>query len=339
MKLRSVAELEPRDKRVFVRVDWNVTLGKALQVVDDTRIRRTKKTILDLVERGAKRVILGSHLGKAEEGRSIRPVVEYAEGVIGEKIEFCGASSSCKGIEGKIVMLENLRLNPGEDNNGEGYVEELVRQADCYVNEAFGVSHRRAASVVGIAKKLPSYAGYNLIEEVERLQTSIDDPERPLVIIMGGAKVEDKLKILELMSQKADKLLLGGKLANEYQQKGLVLGGKAEVLLPVEGDDILDIGERTREIYAREIRQAKTIIWNGPMGMVEDKEYKAGTHAIYEALMENEPAEVVVGGGDTLAAIRDEKHLERIDWISTGGGAMLKLIEKGTLPGLEVLKR
>jgi 3-phosphoglycerate kinase len=155
---------------------------------------------------------------------------------------------------------------------------------------------------------------------------------------MGGSKVEDKLKLLDVISRKADTLLLGGKLANEYQKRKIELSGKARVIIPVEGDELLDIGEGTSKIFAEEISKAQTVIWNGPMGKVEDEQYRAGTHKLYEALIENEPADVIVGGGDTLAAISDEAHLERIDYVSTGGGAMLKLIETGTLVGLEVLK-
>jgi len=172
------------------------------------------------------------------------------------------------------------------------------------------------------------------VEEVERITKAVEEPRRPLVVIMGGAKVKDKLSLLEVISTKADVLLLGGKLANEYQQQGVQLSGEARVLVPSEGSGLLDIGEETQGVFAREIASAGTVIWNGPMGKVEEPDYRAGTHGVYEALTKNEPANVLVGGGDTLAAIHHEKHRERIDWISTGGGAMLELLEKGTLPGI-----
>lgn len=338
--MRVVSELTPKEKKVVVRVDWNVTLGRALQVVDDTRIRRTERTIKYLVDGGAKQVVLVSHLGKAEEKRSIRPVALYAAKLLGEEIELCATVSECHRAKGRLVMLENVRLWAGEEKNDPEFVRELVSLGEVYVNEGFGVSHRNSASVIGIAKLLPSYAGFNLTEEVRRIERAMEEPKRPLIVVMGGAKVKDKIKLLKVMSEKADSLLLGGKLANEYMELGLKLEARSEVLLPVDGvgEPYLDIGEKTQKMFAEKIAKAKTVIWNGPMGKVEEEEYRAGTHAVYEALTHNESAEVIVGGGDTLAAIRNEKHLERIDFVSTGGGAMLELIEKGSLPGLEVLK-
>lgn len=338
MTLRSVTELAPRGKKVLVRVDWNVTLGKALQVVDDTRIRRSEKTIWYLLSGGARQVVLCSHLGKTGEGRRIAPVVEYAGKVIGEPITFVDTLTRLHVCTDRLVMLPNLRLDPGEDSNDPEFARELAAGMDAYVNEAFGVCHRAAASVVGVAELLPAYAGFNLAEEVERIGRVMEEPKRPLVVVMGGAKVEDKLGVLERLSQRADVILLGGKLANEYQQKGVRLGGGARVVVPVEGANLLDIGQKSRELFAREIAGAGTVVWNGPMGKVEKQEYRQGTHAVYEALMANEPADVLVGGGDTLAAIHGEKYLERIDWVSTGGGAMLKLIEEGELVGLKVLQ-
>lgn len=347
LKLKSVEKMDPRGKRMLVRVDWNVTLGnpfddaqgyRVLQVVDDTRIRRTEKTIRYLLDGGAMQVVLCSHLGKAEEGKSIEPVVDYSGKLLSEEIAFCKTVSQCHDATSQLVMLENLRFWPGEESNNAEFARELARLGEVYVNEAFGECHREVASIVGVAKLLSSYAGFNLVEEVKRIRGAMENPKRPLVVIMGGAKVEDKIKLLAVLSTKADTLLLGGKLANEFVQRGVKLEGGAKVVVPFEGDDLLDIGEETQRVFVEEIARAGTVVWNGPMGKVEEEEYRAGTHAVYEALMANEPAEVIVGGGDTLTAIRDEKHLERIDWVSTGGGAMLKLIEKGTLPGLEVLR-
>ena len=165
-----------------------------------------------------------------------------------------------------------------------------------------------------------------------------ENPEHPFVVVMGGAKVEDKLPLLKLLAERADTILVGGKLANELQGESIMLKGKANVILPVEGSDILDIGEQTRKIFEAEIAKAKTIVWNGPMGRVEDVEYRAGTEAIFNAIARNEGAYTLVGGGDTLSAVSHEKQISRIDHVSTGGGSMLKLLEKGSLPGLLVLK-
>jgi phosphoglycerate kinase len=190
---------------------------------------------------------------------------------------------------------------------------------------------------VGIPKYLPSYAGLWLQDEVETIMKVREKPERPYVVVMGGAKVEDKIKLIEVLSQSADTILLGGKLANEYARRGIKVTGKAKIMIPIEGSDLLDIGEETQKLYAGEIAKAKTVVWNGPMGRVEDPQYQAGTEAIYEAMTANVEAYTLVGGGDTLASISKEEHLDRIDHVSTGGGAMLKLLEQGSLVGVEAL--
>ena len=178
-----------------------------------------------------------------------------------------------------------------------------------------------------------------LQDEVETIIKVRDNPERLYVVVMGGAKVDDKIKLIEVLSQSADTILLGGKLANEYVQRGMKVSGKAKILTPVEGSDLLDIGVETQKLYASEIAKAKTVVWNGPMGKVEEVQYQAGTRAIYEALCANESAYTLVGGGDTLASIGKDEHLTRIDHVSTGGGAMLALMESGDLPGLSALRQ
>ncbi|EKD80337.1 MAG: Phosphoglycerate kinase [uncultured bacterium] len=333
-QLRTIKQADVRGKRIIVRVDWNVTIGKALQIVDDTRIVRTLPTIKWVLGHDAKQVILMSHLGKAEERRSLRPISEYASKLLGEEISF--------GEESRVMMLENLRLNAGEDKNDSEFAKQLAQYGDVYVNEAFGECHRESASIVGITKYLPSYAGLWLREEVETILKVRENPEHPYVVVMGGAKVEDKIKLIEVLSEQADTILLGGKLANPSSlselRRGTVSMGKARILTPLEKGELLDIGEETQKLFAGEIAKAKTVVWNGPMGMVEDPQYRTGTEAIYKAINLNEAAYTVVGGGDTLAAIRQEKHLTRIDHISMGGGAMLKLLESGNLVGVEVLK-
>ena len=337
--MRKLTELNPAGKRVVVRVDWNVSLGRALQVVDDTRIKRTVPTVRWLLDNGARQVVLFSHLGKHGEGKSLREVAKYAERLVGEPVSFCETAEQC-GVDttSRVILLENLRMWEGEDRNDSAFAKQLASLGEVYVNEAFGECHRESASIIGIPTLISGYAGLNLVEEVETLLRVRDNSERPFVVVMGGAKVEDKLKLLEMMSQKADTLLIGGKLANEFVRQKLKLTGTAKVVVPAEGVNLLDIGEETRKIFAEAIASAKTVVWNGPMGKVEDEQYQAGTHAIYEALVANQSAYTVVGGGATLAASRDEKHLERIDFVSTGGGAMLKLLEQGTLVGLRVLE-
>lgn len=336
--MHKLEELDPREKKVLVRVDWNVTIGKTLQIVDDTRIRRTIPTLRWLKTRGVRQVTILAHLGKTGEEQSLMEVARYAEKLFGQPIKFWQTLEQCQSdTESRVKMLENLRMWEGEDKNEPGFAEQLASMGEVYVNEAFGEAHRESASIVGIPQLLPGYAGINLEQEVATIRKVVDNPERPLVVIMGGAKVDDKIKLLDMMSHKADVLLIGGKLANEFGQRGIELTGKAKIVVPVEGYDLLDIGEETQQIFHDEIAQAKTVIWNGPMGKVEE-DYRAGTQAVYEALIRNKRAFTVVGGGDTLAAIREEKQLERIDFVSTGGGAMLKLIERGTLPGIEALR-
>ena len=267
MNLKSINTCDIYGKRVVVRVDWNVTLGHALQIIDDTRIVRTLPTIKNLIAKGAAQIVIISHLGKAEEKRSIEMVAEYASNLLGEEIMLYKTIQDCRDdTVSRVIMLENVRLWDGEDSNEPGFARELASMGEIYVNEAFGECHRESASIVGITKYLPSYSGLWLEDEVEAILRVRENPEHPFVVVMGGAKVEDKLPLLRLLSERADMILVGGKLANELQGQRIKLEGKAKVILPVEGSDILDIGEDTRKIFAAEIAKAKTIVWNGPMG-------------------------------------------------------------------------
>ncbi|MFH2019083.1 MAG: phosphoglycerate kinase [bacterium] len=386
MKLKTVREIEIKNKRVVMRVDYNVSLGKGLKVVDDTRITHTIPTIKYLLERGNK-IILMSHLGRPE-GKpdpklSLRPVAKHLGELLGEKIGFGETAEECNNIKERVGMLENLRFWPGEEENESGFARELASMGEIYVDDAFGAAHRAHASIVGIAKLLPAVAGLSLNYEVETILKAVETPKKPLVVIVGGAKVKDKIGMLFKLVQKADQILIGGGMANTFLcAKGYSMGksfcelkavevakqlletaekSKTLVMLPsdvIVGDlktgknggvklvqeikkeeQALDIGPRTQVVFGKVIAKAKTIIWNGPMGVFEEPQFAIGTDYIFHALTENPTAQVVVGGGDTLAAINKQEHLERIDHISTGGGAMLELIEKGTLPGIEVLKQ
>jgi phosphoglycerate kinase len=333
--LHTLDQAEITGKRVIIRVDWNVTLTESGAVADDTRIQKTLATIKWVIEHGAKQIVLLSHLGKAEEKKSLKPVVSYAQSLVGENILLFDQFDAVPS--GHLIMLENVRLWEGEDANDSLFAQKLATLGDLYIDEAFGEAHREAASIVGIPRSLPSFAGLQFAREVETILKVREHAEHPFVVVMGGAKVEDKIKLLDVLSNLADSILLGGKLANQFAISGLQLPGKARVISPVEGHDLFDIGPETQRLFSQEIAHAKTIVWNGPMGKVEDPQYRAGTEAIYDALTANEAAFTLVGGGDTLAAISRQEHKNRIDFISTGGGAMLKLLEKGTLPGIEVL--
>lgn len=343
MRMKRLLDLNPREKRVLVRVDWNVTRGKAMEIVDDMRIRKTEQTIKWLLKNGVKKIILLAHLGKPkgkESALSLKPIAQYAKEIMGIEIDFCKSfEEGLEMRESKVIMLENLRFWEGEQNNEHKFAKMLSNFGDDYVNEAFGESHRKVASIVGIPDYLPSFAGLWLERETEAILRVRENAEHPMVVVMGGAKVEDKLKLIEILSQRAEVILLGGKLANQFVNANLRFTNKAKIYTPIEGSGLLDIGEETQKLYASEIAKAKTVVWNGPMGMVEDVRYQAGTEAVFEAMMSNREAYTMVGGGDTLAAIKKQEHWERIDHISTGGGAMLQLLEKGTLPGIEALKQ
>lgn len=378
--MRTIDKTDFRNKAVIVRVDWNVTLGKALQIVDDTRIERTMPTIELLLDRGAKKIVLLSHLGKpggkADPKLSLTHIVRYVKKNLNMNISLCESLEDVKTCGERLVMLENLRFWPGEESNDPKFAQELAGLGEIYVNEAFGESHREVASIVGIPNWLPNYAGLWLRDEIETILKIRNWPAQPLVLVMGGAKIADKIKLLEYFRRKATTILLGGGIANTFlAAQGFEMGISlydpenvawakhlmeerkgARIILPIDAtlgeensefngavdnldkiNSIEDIGLATRKIFEAEIAIAATVIWNGPMGRVEQKEYRAGTQAIFEAISKNEKAYTLVGGGDTLASIGEDKHLRRIDHVSTGGGAMLKLLEAGTLPGIDAL--
>lgn len=284
---------------------------------------------------------------------------------------------------GEILVLENIRFYPGEADNDPRFARELAALGDVYVNDAFGVDHRIATSVVGLPRLLPSYGGLLLEKELEMIGGAIKNPKRPLVTIIGGAKVSDKIKLISKLITSADHLLLGGGLANPFLaaqgyeigksicEEGMVEQAQelidlakrknTEIVLPTDvivGDPhdnringqvfpadevpknlaILDIGPDSKAIFGSIIAKAGTIIWNGPVGLFENPEYRQGTDFIYYSIVHNPDAISIVGGGDTLAAISKKEYIDKITHISTGGGAMLELIEKGTLPGIEALK-
>jgi len=383
MKLKSVRDIEVNNKKVLMRVDYNVSLGKGLQIVDDTRIIHTLPTIKYLLERGCK-VVLMAHLGRPkgeyDEKLSLRPVSKHLEELLGEKVGFVKIGESLG--EERVTLLENLRFDPGEKSNSLEFAKKLARYGELYVNDAFGSSHRAHASVVGVTKILPGVAGLSMAKEVQVITEAVEKPKRPLVVIVGGAKVADKIQMLFKLVEKADTIIIGGGMANTFLlAEGYTMGksfcekdecgvakelldrareSKAKILLPIDVvvgnletgkhngavkvDKIpaemqaLDIGPETQLEYGKAIEKAGTVIWNGPMGVFEEPQFAMGTDYIYHCLTKNSTAMVVVGGGDTLAAISKKEYLERINHISTGGGAMLELIEKGTLPGIEAIR-
>jgi phosphoglycerate kinase len=335
-KPRSVRDAEVSGKRVLLRVDFNVPLEDA-RVADDTRIRAALPTIQLLLDREASGVRLLSHLGRpkgSDPAFSMEPVRgRLAELVSDERIE----------------LLENTRFDPGETQNDPEFARRLAEGCELYVNDAFGAAHRAHASTVAVAEILPAYAGLLLERELEELGALLKDPERPFIAVLGGAKVEDKIGVLESLSQRADTLLIGGKMAEEVEpREGYLLPRDVVVAAAFEADAEanvvpadevpdgwlgLDIGPDTRAAFAQCIGEARTVFWNGPMGVFEWQRFAEGTKAIAQAVAEAD-AHTVVGGGDSVRAVDELGLAERIDWVSTGGGASLELLEGKDLPGV-----
>jgi phosphoglycerate kinase len=334
-----VRDADVAGKRVLVRVDFNVPLEDG-RIADDTRIRAALPTIRLLLERGASEVILVSHLGrpKGEDPElSMRPVEEHLETLLDDE---------------RVRLLENVRFNPGETKNDPELARELAELADLYVNDAFGSAHRAHASTEGVARLLPAYAGLLLERELEELGGLLESPERPFVAVLGGAKVEDKIGVLNSLGERADTILVGGKMAEEVDaDDGLELPSDVVAAAAFDPDAEakvvafesvpdgwlgLDIGPQSRERFAELIRDGKTVFWNGPMGVFEWPRFADGTKAVAEAVASAD-AHTVVGGGDSVRAIEELGLADRIDWVSTGGGASLELLEGKELPGVAVI--
>jgi phosphoglycerate kinase len=340
---RSVRDADVAGKRVLVRADLNVPLEDG-QVADDTRIRAALPTLELLLERGAEDVAVCSHLGRPkgpDPAFSMRPVEEHLRQLLPDE---------------RITLLENTRFDPREAKNDNSFARELADARDLYVNDAFGSAHRAHASTVAVAELLPAYAGLLLERELEELGKLLGDVERPLVLISGGAKVEDKLGVLQNLGGKADHVLIGGKMAEEVRHENPL---DFEVVLPrdvvaasafepdaetrvVPYDQLpegwlgLDIGPETRADFGGRIRRAKTVFWNGPMGVFEWPRFAEGTKAVAEAVAEVDGF-TVVGGADSVRALHEVGLAERISWVSTGGGAALEFLEGKELPGVAII--
>jgi phosphoglycerate kinase len=343
---RSVRDADVAGKTVLVRSDLNVPLEDG-KVADDTRIRASLPTLALLLEGKAKAVRVCSHLGrpKSEEDRA-RYAMAPVESRLRELLP-----------DERLQVLENTRFEAGETTNDPAFAQELAEGCDLYVNDAFGSAHRAHASTEGVAHLLPAYAGLLLLAELEHLGKLLGDVERPFVLISGGAKVDDKLAVLEQLGGRADTVLIGGKMAEQMRVDNPldfavelpsdVVGAAAFAddaesgvyafdALP-EGWLGLDIGPETRERFASAVGAARTIFWNGPMGVFEWPRFAAGTKAVAEAVAANEQAYSVVGGADSVRALNELGLADRISWVSTGGGASLELLEGRELPGVAAI--
>lgn len=358
MNLPNVRKVNFSGKRVLVRVGFDAPIQKG-KMTDNFRIKKTLPTIKFLQNENAK-VILLSHLGKDKE--SLKPVANYLRSHL-KNFKFipvllgaAGKKEISRMKEGDVIMLENLRMDKGEEKNDKTFAKKLASLGEAYVNEAFSVSHRTHASIVGIPKYLPSYAGLLFESEVKNL-TAAFRPKRPFLLILGGVKFESKLGVLERFIKIADKIFIGGALANNFfRLKGIdidksLFGEKvsvkkylnhSKIVLPVDvkkkNGTILDIGPETIKELLGLIRKAKFILWNGPLGNFEVKGFSRGTERTARAIASSKAASII-GGGDTVAAIMKTGFwgLMRKSFISTGGGAMLEFLAKGTLPGIEAL--
>jgi phosphoglycerate kinase len=340
---RSVRDADVGGKRVLVRADLNVPL-EAGRVADDTRIRASLPTLELLLERGAADVVVCSHLGRpkgVDPAFSMQPVEARLRELLPDD---------------RIRVLENTRFDPGETTNDVAFARKLAEGRDLYVNDAFGSAHRAHASTEAVAQLLPAYAGLLLEQELQELGRLLGEVERPFVLVSGGAKVEDKLGVLRNLGGRADDVLIGGKMAEELRDDSPL---PFEVVLPEdvvaasefaadaeskivpydrlpEGWLGLDIGPTTQERFAGRLARARTIFWNGPMGVFEWPRFAEGTRAIAEAVA-NADAHTVVGGADSIRALTELGLVERVDWASTGGGAALELLEGKDLPGVTAI--
>ena len=388
---KSIRDISPKGKRILVRCDFNVPLDGST-ITDDKRITEALPTVRYLMEQGG-RVILCSHLGRPKgqvnPKYSLAPVaarlsellgcpVPLSSDIIGEEAHRLADSLE----DGQVMLLENVRFDAREEKNDPEFAKELASLAELYVNDAFGTAHRAHASTAGVADYLPAVCGFLIEKEIGFLGGALENPKRPFVAILGGAKVSDKIGVIRSLLEKVDSLVIGGGMAytfvkaqggaigdslceedkldlarqllDEAKEKGVCL------LLPVDtviadafseeantrtvtageipdGWQGLDIGEATRELFAQEIKNAATVVWNGPMGVFEMKKFAAGTEAVAKALAESE-AITIIGGGDSAAAAAQLGYADRINHISTGGGASLEFLEGLVLPGIACLE-
>ncbi|MCI0587862.1 MAG: phosphoglycerate kinase [Planctomycetes bacterium] len=390
MRRRTLDALEVRGKRVLVRVDFNVPLADDGSIGDDTRIRESLPTIRSILERGG-RAILMSHLGrpkgKPDPKASLRPVAARLAELLGGPVAF---ATDCVGPEaeklanalppGGVLLLENLRFHASEEKGDAEFAARLARLGDCFVNDAFGAAHRPHASVSGIPPLLPSAAGYLLAKEIDAFARVLGDPARPFVAVVGGAKVSDKIGVLENLIARVDRMLVGGGMAYTFlAAKGFGVGDSllekdrietakkvlaaadqrnlpfylpsdhvcadrfaADAASRVAGREIpvgwrgLDLGPESRIAFASALKGAKTVVWNGPMGVFEWPAFRAGTEAVARAVAEC-GAYTVVGGGDSVAALHSLGLAGKVSHVSTGGGASLELLEGKELPGISSL--
>lgn len=346
--MKTLKDIDIQNKRVLMRCDFNVPQDDNGNISDDFRIKETLPTIKYLLENKAK-VILMSHLGdpdgkvvdilkldKVQEmlSKLLELPVQKADDCIGDKVE-----KQAKELKaGEVLLLQNLRFHKEETDNDLEFAKKLAKLADIYVCEAFSVCHRAHASIAGVPRYLPSYAGFLLEKEVITLKKVLENPEKPLIAIIGGKKVETKTKVINKISLVADFVLISGLIKKEAEEKKIDFDFPAKVLGPENNLGGLDIDEKAIELFKEKIKTARTVLWNGPFGKTEDAPYKKGTLEIARAIVKSK-AYSVVGGGETIEFLDKENLLSNFSHVCTGGGAMLSFLSGDDLPGLTALEQ
>jgi phosphoglycerate kinase len=393
MNKMTVRDIDLHGKRVLVRVDFNVPL-EGSKITDDTRIRAAVPTLQYILRQKPKSVLLMSHLGRPKDGPdpkfSLAPVAPALAALLGKEVQFAAdcvrsiaEEAAAKLPEGGVLLLENTRFHKGEEKNDLELAQQMAKLGDVFVNDAFGSAHRAHSSTEGVAHYLPAVSGLLMEKEIDYLATTLEAPKHPFVAILGGAKVSDKIEVIEALLSKVDYLLIGGGMANTFfKAQGIEIGGSLvendaldtardllkkggdKLVLPVdgligdafdnnanirtinvkdgvpEGWKIYDIGQKTIAEFGQKLNGAKTIVWNGPMGVFEIPNFAKGTNAIAQILADEtgRGAITIIGGGDSAAAVEQSGLANRITHISTGGGASLEMLEGKALPGVVALK-
>ncbi|MFA6321697.1 MAG: phosphoglycerate kinase [Candidatus Omnitrophota bacterium] len=391
MAKKTIKDVDLKGKKVLIRVDFNVPLDDNLNITDDIRIRSAVPTIKYALDKGAK-VILMSHLGRPDgqvkEELRLSPVAKRLRELLGKPVtalKDCVGPDVKKSVDemkaGEVILLENLRFHAEEEKNDQNFAKELASLGDVFVNDAFGTAHRAHASTEGVTHYLPSVAGFLLEKEIQYLGNTVDNPKRPFIAILGGAKVKDKIKVIDNLLNKVDALIIGGGMAYTFLKvQGKTIGSskldkdgldtakqalekaaakKIPILLPVDHviadkfdanantklvvDNIpdgwmaLDIGPKTIKIFEDKLKTAKTIIWNGPVGVFEMEKFAKGTEDIAKFIASLKGVTSIIGGGDTAAAMLKFNVEDKMTHISTGGGASLEYLEGRGLPGIDAL--
>lgn len=339
--MNKITDFELKGKRVLVRCDFNIPL-KGKRPKGDLRIKRTLPTINFLIKNKAKTILishLGDPAGKIIESLRLDPVAKILEKLLKKKIvkskEVIGKETEKKAFnlkEGEVLLLENVRFHPGEEKKDENFIKELARLGEIYINEAFSVSHRDHASVSGLPKKLPAAIGFEFEEELKNLENFLKNYERPLVILMGGKKIEDKAPLLRKFLEIGDWILVNHLMSLEIEKLKIL---DKKILKPIDGQDSSDIGPKTIKLFKEKIKIAKTIFWNGPFGKIEEN-FVEGTRALAIQISKSK-AFSLVGGGETIEILNQLGLVSKFSFVSLGGGAMLKFLAGEKLPGLVAL--